>query len=98
MIYQAIGLTVKVEKHLKNANWHAAAYYMAALLQRDFHKSKPEEGSAVMDLVDQLKAEGFRFQLIKSTGDHRVIKPSGKFYSGKEALQSWLDAFKKGSE
>jgi len=88
MLYQIIGLTTKVNKHIQAGNLDKAAFYFVARCARD---GKPEPGSAESEDLSQLKAAGYRFHT--NNGDVVCEKPNGKLYQGREALDSWLALF-----
>lgn len=84
-LYNGIGLTMKIGKHLRLGNFDKAAMYFAARGTRD---GRPEEGSAEYDEMEILKEKGFKF---RETSKHGVIaiKPNGKWYSGRSTLNKW---------
>jgi hypothetical protein len=83
-MYEAVGLTLKVKKHLDLGNLDKAAMYFAARAVRD---GKPEEGSAEYAELQQLKAAGYKFY--RNGDDVVAVKPNGRIYSGEDVLQEW---------
>ena len=86
---QSIGLPLKVQKHLAGGNLDKAAFYLTALLQQA--GGRPDDGSAEREMVDQLKAVGYRF--FCQDGNILCQKPNGKFYVGQDALADWNKLF-----
>jgi hypothetical protein len=89
MLYQQIGLVMKVQKHL-HTNPTKAAFYFAALMQREGGR-RPEEGTAEFEALQCLKKAGFRFR----AADGHVVceRPDGRLYDGVEALAAWNAMF-----
>ena len=84
-MYNGLGLTMKVQKHLHTDNDKAAMYFAA----RSLRDGRPEEGSAEWEELQQLKAAGYRFRLSPDGADVVAEKPNGRYYSGRECLASW---------
>ena len=84
-MYAAVGLAMKVNKHIQAGNLEKAAFYFVARCARD---GKPEADSPEGEELSQLKAAGYRFAQIK--GEVFCVKPNGRIYLGKDALDSWL--------
>ena len=84
-LYNAIGLTMKVGKHLRLGKFDKAAMYFAARSTRD---GRPEEGSAEHDELVTLQQKGYKFRM---TSEHGVIaiKPNGRWYAGRSTLKAW---------
>ena len=87
-MYAAIGLAMKVTKHIQAGNLDKAAFYFVARCARD---GKPEADSPEGEELSQLKAAGYRF--FTNNGDVVCEKPNGRIFLGKDALDSWLALF-----
>lgn len=84
-LYGAVGLAMKVAKHLHVDNNKAAMYFAA----RSLRFGRPTEGSAEYDELQQLKAAGYKFKQSPDGQDVVAIRPDGKVYSGKDCLEAW---------